>query len=139
MYSSKFLHSSEIVLLLPSQMFLSKFLSKFPNSARSICLSLAVLHDSICLSLAVLHNDLYAFDPVTLTWIDLSSPTPGFVPAARYLLGFVALDAMLYAFAGDSNSGEIGGLGFCSLEWSICFEVDRVVLIAVIAFCLHLI
>ena len=128
MYSSKFLHSSEIVLLLPSQMFLSKFLSKFPNSARSICLSLAVLH-----------NDLYAFDPVTLTWIDLSSPTPGFVPAARYLLGFVALDAMLYAFAGDSNSGEIGGLGFCSLEWSICFEVDRVVLIAVIAFCLHLI
>ena len=128
MYSSKFLHSSEIVLLLPSQMFLSKFLSKCPNSARSICLSLAVLH-----------NDLYAFDPVTLTWIDLSSPTPGFVPAARYLLGFVALDAMLYAFAGDSNSGEIGGLGFCSLEWSICFEVDRVVLIAVIAFCLHLI
>ncbi len=54
---------------------------------------------SIACRSAVYYNDLYRFDPATVTWTALS-PT-GIPPSRRHMMGFAATpDGKLYVFGG---------------------------------------
>jgi hypothetical protein len=48
--------------------------------------------------------DLFAFDPATLTWVELSGL--GVAPGPRRMHGLAAADGKLYVHGGDNVSGE---------------------------------
>eukprot|EP00961_Rhodomonas_salina_P283088 3825589-Rhodomonas_salina.2 len=52
-------------------------------------------------------NSLHAYHIASGTWSDRSSPLGGVAPAARYDLGFGAINGRLYVFAGYTNSGAM--------------------------------
>jgi hypothetical protein len=49
-------------------------------------------------------NDLYAFDPVKLTWVDISATAVGTAPERRSAPGLAAVGQRLYIHAGFSES-----------------------------------
>jgi hypothetical protein len=49
-------------------------------------------------------NDLHAFDPVTLTWVDISATAVGTAPERRAGVGFAAIGQRLYIHGGFSES-----------------------------------
>jgi hypothetical protein len=50
-------------------------------------------------------NDLFAFDPLTLTWVDLSAGAAGAPPLARAAHSLAALGERLYIHAGFLLTG----------------------------------
>jgi hypothetical protein len=50
-------------------------------------------------------NDLYVYDPISLTWTDLVLPTTSAYPASRLWMGFAAVGEMLYVHGGYSANG----------------------------------
>jgi hypothetical protein len=51
------------------------------------------------------YNDLHAFDPLTLTWAELSAGAAGTPPSARLGHGLAALGGRIYVHAGYVESG----------------------------------
>ncbi len=51
-------------------------------------------------------NDLYVYDPLTMTWTDLSSSTDGNPPTPRILHGFEVFDDAIYVQGGIDSTGD---------------------------------
>ena len=47
-------------------------------------------------------NDLYRFDPETLSWTDLTNAVSGTPPQPMARMGFAAVGNMLYVHGGDA-------------------------------------
>jgi hypothetical protein len=58
-------------------------------------------------------NDLHVFDPVKLSWFDLSAAAVGTSPAARAGAGLSAVGLRLYVHAGFSESGSTHVKNIC--------------------------
>ncbi len=58
-----------------------------------------------------MYNDLHAFDPPTLTWVDLSAGAAGTPPMVRIAHGLAALGGWIYVHAGYSEEGTSGDIG----------------------------
>eukprot|EP00961_Rhodomonas_salina_P231257 3123675-Rhodomonas_salina.1 len=56
-------------------------------------------------------SDLHEYEPNSKAWVDLSTPSSGAAPAARYNHGFAAAGTALFAFAGF---GRLPGAAFAS-------------------------
>ena len=51
-------------------------------------------------------NDLHMFDPVDMTWTDLSAKVSGTTPAPRYGHCFAAAGGVLLAYGGHDQNGQ---------------------------------
>lgn len=60
---------------------------------------------------ADLAQDLHAFDPSSVAWIDLSSPASGQPPSARQSFGFTSVSGKLYVYGGVNGDGGKEGEG----------------------------
>ena len=54
---------------------------------------------------AVLLGDLHSFDPITMTWHELSTGVSGLPPAARFEHGFASAAGKLYVHGGITDLG----------------------------------
>jgi hypothetical protein len=55
--------------------------------------------------MAGIQNDLHAYDPVSMTWFDLSTYTLGTPPTARSGHGFTSTGGKLYVHGGFDGIG----------------------------------
>ncbi len=54
------------------------------------------------------NNDFHVYNPVTMTWFDLSGHVLGIPPTARFMHGFTSAEGKLYVHGGGSAvSGEL--------------------------------
>jgi hypothetical protein len=61
-------------------------------------------------SLPTIFSDLFAFDPQTLTWKNLTGTVLGTPPSARFGHGFASVGGLLYVHGGTGErKGLIGG------------------------------
>ena len=51
-------------------------------------------------------GDLHVYDPVAMTWTNLSAGASGTAPSARYGHGFTAAGGRLYVHGGEGSIGE---------------------------------
>jgi hypothetical protein len=51
-------------------------------------------------------DDMYAFDPATMTWTNLSVADNAGRPSARHDHGFTSAGGLLYVYGGYGRSGE---------------------------------
>ncbi len=52
------------------------------------------------------YADLHVYDPVTMTWTELSATASGTPPAARCKHGFAAAGGKLYVHGGEGAQGD---------------------------------
>jgi N-acetylneuraminic acid mutarotase len=51
-------------------------------------------------------EDMYVYDPATMTWTDLSKAAAGVPPAGRYGQAFIEAGGLLYVHGGWNGAGD---------------------------------
>jgi hypothetical protein len=72
--------------------------SVFQNSKKNGCVLMILTKSGLL-------NDLFVFDPLSLSWTDLSSTTDGNPPTPRLLHGFEVFGEEFYAHGGLDQTG----------------------------------
>jgi hypothetical protein len=50
-------------------------------------------------------NDFFAFDPVKMTWTNLSGLVSGALPSPRHSFGFASAGGKIFVFGGELDEG----------------------------------